>query len=318
MADYVSRLVEHLRELSDTSERSMQAEIGWSELGGCRAYLGYRLDDAWGEHDTDSWRADCGSALHEWLAYQRSIMAYHDNQEVQFEVPCEYRGVPGHADEVNWTLREVVDYKFPSLSASSVWRRDADAVTEKMSQLHGYGMALFGGGEFGVTVRLLVCPVDGSYADWWSHAETLDPFTADAHVDQLESVRRMRDAGEPLPRDKPYPWCERFCEYFKQCRGDPPDWEEITDPELATAVEQYGEAKERSSEAERDKKRLAPLIRGLRGSARGWKVLQTRPGEPKEEPDLEQIRLDYQLAGWTLPTRTKPGAEPALRVERDE
>lgn len=61
------------------------------------------------------------------------------------------------------------------------------------------------------TVRLLVIPVDGTYADWWVWEDGFDRSVADAYADLLAQVEAARAAGERLPRDKPHTWCERFC-----------------------------------------------------------------------------------------------------------
>ena len=44
---YIDEVIKRVRDADAARPRSVQAEIGWSEAGGCRAYLGYRIDGAW-------------------------------------------------------------------------------------------------------------------------------------------------------------------------------------------------------------------------------------------------------------------------------
>lgn len=308
---WIEQTVKRVRDFDAARPRSLQVSIGWSEVGGCRAAIGFRLDGAFTTDDTDSWAAQRGTALHEYLG---PIL---DGPGARIEVETSYRGIPGHADIVEPDA--VIDIKTTSLANSKLWAEDHSLLRPKRVQVHGYAAGLVDAGELpeDCTVRLLVVPVDGTFADWWAYEEPFDRSLADEGADRLEWVRDRMAAGESLPKDKPYAWCASWCQFFSLCRetGNPAG-EPIADPELAAAVAAYGEAGTRWSAADKDKKRLAPMIRGLRGIAGDWRVSTGEPGEDKTVIDEDAIYADYAARGERVPMTTKPGNAGRLTVTR--
>lgn len=308
---WIEDTVKRVRDFDAARPRSRQAAVGWSEVGGCRAALGFRLDGAFASDDTDTWAAQRGTAIHEYVG---PILA---GPGARIEVDTEYRGIPGHADIVE--PASLTDVKTTRLANSKLWAEDFSLLRPKRIQVHGYAAGLVDAGELpdDCTVRLLVIPVDGTFADWWAYEEPFDRALADEGAERLEEVRLMLDAGEPLPKDKPYAWCSEYCEFFSLCREtSQPEGEEITDPELAAAAAAYGEANARWSAADKDKKRLAPLIRGLRGIAGEWRVSTGAPGEDKPVIDEAAVCADYEARGAKVPMTTKAGSASRLTVTR--
>lgn len=312
---WIEQAVAGMRAFDASRPRSMQTAVGWSEVGGCRSAIGFRLDGAFATDEPDTWAAQRGTAIHE---YAEPILAKLF-PGYRLELDTEYRGIPGHADLVG--PADVVDLKTTSLASSKLWASDHSLLHPKRVQVHGYAAGLVNAGELppDCTVRLLVIPVDGTFADWWAYEEKFDRSLADEGADRLESVRQMLAAGEALPKDKPYAFCQAWCAFVSLCR-DPADayeMEEITDPELAAAVAAYGEANARYSAADKEKKRLAPLIRGLRGTTPdGWRISLGKPGEDGEALDEDAVRADYEARGLDAPMTSKPGNAPRLSVTR--
>lgn len=309
---WVEDIIKRVRDYDATRPRSVQTAVGWSEVGGCRAALGFRLDGAWATDETDTWAAQRGTALGDYL---ETILAAPG---VRTQVDTTYRGIPGHADIVEPDA--VDDLKTTSLANSKLWADDHSLLRPKRIQVHGYAAGLVDAGELPAdcTVRLLVIPVDGTFADWWAYEEPFDRALADEGADRLEWVRERMAAGMPLPKDKPVHFCQSWCPFVSLCRepGEADDGAEITDPEYAAAVAAYGEANARYSEAEKTKKRLAPMIRGLRGTAGEWRVSTGEPGEDKEVIDENAVRADYAARGENVPMTTRPGNAPRLTVTR--
>ncbi len=308
---FVDEVIKRVRDHDASRPRSQQASVGWSEVGGCRAALGFRLDGAWESDETDTWAAQRGTAIH---AYLEAILAGPD---CRVEIDTTYRGIPGHADFVDAT--SVTDAKTTSLANSKLWASDHSLLRPKRIQVHGYAAGLVDAGELpgDCTVRLLVVPVDGTFADWWAYEEPFDRSLADEGADRLEWVRDRMARNEPLPRDKPYAWCASWCSFFSLCRdAGQADGEPITDPELAAAVAAYGEAGARWSAADKDKKRLAPMIRGLRGIAGDWRVSTGEPGDDKDVLDEDAVYAGYAARGERVPMTTKPGNAPRLTVTK--
>jgi hypothetical protein len=308
---FLDEVIKRVRDHDAARPRSLQVSVGWSEVGGCRAALGFRLDGAWESDETDTWAAQRGTAIHEYLG------PVLDGPGVRIEVETSYRGIPGHADMVGPDY--VVDFKTTKLANSRLWAEDHSLIREKRIQVHGYAAGLVDAGELpgDCIVRLLVIPVDGTFADWWAYEEPFDRSLADEGADRLEWVRGRMAAGEPLPKDKPYAWCSGYCQFFSLCReAGEPDGEPITDPELAAAVAAYGEAGARWSAADKDKKRLAPVIRGLRGIAGDWRVSTGEPGEDRDVLDEAAVFADYAARGVPVPLAVRPGTAPRLTVTK--
>jgi hypothetical protein len=308
---FLDAAIKRVRDDDAGRPRSVQASVGWSEVGGCRAALGYRLDGAWASDETDNWAAVRGTALHSHL---EPILS---GPGVRTEVGTEYRGIPGHADLVDAT--SVTDIKTKTLASSKLWAADLSLLRQARVQAHGYCAGLVGSGELpeDATVRILVVPVDGTFADWWCYEEPFDRALADEGADRLEQVQALMDAGQPLPKDKPYAFCQSWCPFFSLCRvqDDPMAMEEITDPEIAAAVRAYGEANRIHAAAAKDKERLAALIRGVRGvTPDGWRISLGKPGEERNVLDEEAVRADYEARGFAVPMTTKPGNAPRLSV----
>ncbi len=253
-----------------------------------------------------------GTAIHEFL--EKLVTG----PDVRTEVDTVYRGIPGHADIV--LPAAVWDWKTTSLASSRLWASDEGLLRQKRIQIHGYAAGLVDAGELpeDCDVGLIVVPVDGTFADWWAYQEPFDRSLADEGADRLDDVRRRMAEGEPLPKDKPYNWCVSWCPFFSMCRGrdDPDAAEVITDPEIAAAIAQYGEATQQITRLYKVKDGLAETIRGLRGSTADWRISLSRPGEPKWVLDEAEVRADFERRGMDAPMTAKPGNAPRLSVHR--
>jgi hypothetical protein len=311
---WIDDVIKLVRDWDQSRPRSQQAQVGWSEVGGCRAYLGYRLDGTWPSDDTDGWGAIRGTAIHGLL---EEILGSRPGMTT--EVTTSYRGILGHADLIV-DETSVTDHKTTSAANARRWAEDHSLLRQKRIQVHGYAAGLVNDGILprDCTVRLLIIPVDGTFADWWAYEEPYDQAMADEGVARLEDVRARMAAGESLPKDMPYAWCQSWCSFFSLCRSqdDPDAPETITDPDLASAIATYGEAVKAESAAKKVKEGIAPQIRGLRGTTGDWRISLGKPGEPKDVMDEDAIAADYAERGEPVPMTTRPGNAPRLSVTR--
>lgn len=309
---WVDDAIEAVRAHDRSRPRSQQAEVGWSEVGGCRAYMGFRLDGAYGD-ETDKAAALRGTAID---AYYGPILA--EWWGARYQVETVYAGIPGHADLVgaDWVL----DMKAPELANARAWAADLSTMWQKRVQGHGYCAGLVDAGELppDATVRLLIMPTSGTFRDWYGFEEPFDRTLADAGAERLDQVRLKLETGEPLGKDKPYGWCQDWCPFFSQCRtpAEASELAEITDPEIAWALKRYGELNEIAGPASKEKEELAPLLRGYRGRAHGWKVSTGKAGEGRMVLDEDQVRADYAARGLEPPEVLKPGQAGKLSVTR--
>lgn len=315
MSDFLDGIIKHVRDYDASRPRSLQAEPGWSEVGGCRAYLGFRLDGAWESDETDSWGATRGTAVHKYLE-----AIFEGMPGFRTEVTTSYRGIPGHADLVLIDDTSVTDWKTTKLVNSRLWQSSPEVLWEKRVQANGYAAGLIESGELpeSALVRIAVLPVDGTFADWWCWEETFNRTIADWGADRLDRVRADQAAGNHLPKDKPYAYCREWCTFFSLCRSqdDPDAAEEITDPEYAAAIAAYGEATQQVTALGKEKDRLADLIRGLRGTAGEWRISMSKAGETKTVLDEGAVRAEYSARGVAVPQTEKPGSAPRLNVTR--
>jgi hypothetical protein len=315
VSDFLDGIIKHVRDYDASRPRSLQVDPGWSEVGGCRAYLGFRLDGAWESDETDSWGATRGTAVHKYLE-----TIFEGMPGFRTEVTTSYRGIPGHADLVLIDDTSVTDWKTTKLVNSQLWQSSPDVLWEKRVQANGYAAGLIESGELpsDALVRIAVLPVDGTYADWWCWEETFDRSIADWGADRLEKVRADQVAGEALAKDKPYAYCREWCVFFSLCRqqDDPAAAEEITDPETVAAIARYGEITGQVTQLGKEKDRLADLIRGLRGTAGEWRISLTKAGESREVLDETAVIAEYAARGEGAPMLIKPGAAPKLNVTR--
>lgn len=312
---FLDKAISLVREWDASRPRSSQPEPGWSEVGGCRSALGFRLRGDWESDDTDGWGATRGTAIHKLMEE-----ALAGVPGLRTEVTTRYRDVPGHADLIVIADDTVCDWKTTRLANSLLWRTDHSVLREKRIQVMGYAAGLVDAGELAAdaSVRLVVMPVDGTYADWWMWEERFDRSLADEGADRIEWVRRRIAAGEPLPKDKPLAWCQSWCGWFSMCRAgdDPAAEEQITDPEMVAAVAEYASARDEETAARKRKERAAGLIRGLRGVAGEYRVGMSKEGDKKPVLDEDWIRADYAARGEQVPVLLVPGRAPSLNVTR--
>jgi hypothetical protein len=312
----LERTIKLVREYDASRPRSLQEAPGWSEVGGCRSALGFRLAGAWPSDDPDIWAAIRGTAIHKHLE-----MVLAGQPGYRTELDTSYRGIPGHADLLVIDETSVIDFKTTRLANSLVWREKPSALRQKRIQAHGYAAGLIEAGELTETadVGLMVIPVDGKFDDWWLMQERFDRSLADEGADRLEWVRTRLAAGEFLPKDEPYRFCQDWCKFFSSCRtpAEADEAEEITDPELTAAIALYGEAAAQATAADKVKKSLSPIVRGLRGTTPdGWRVSLGKGGDWSTALDEEWIRADYAARGVPVPEVDKPGSKPRLSVTR--
>lgn len=327
MDDYLDDAIRDVRAWDASRERSMQTEIGVSDLAdSCRAYIGFRLRGDEPTEVRDHWRASAGTALHAWFTELRRAAAAERGEVADFDVETEYRGVRGHADEVAYSRGEVIDYKFPSSKSAGLWD-DPEVQSERFTQVHLYGAAIIATPKWralapdpdAMTVRILVAPVDGTFGDWVSYDMPLDISAADEAIERYQEVQRDVQAGVAPQRDKPFFWCSRFCEFFSACRPQSQQvirYDEITDDELAAAIERYGLATEMAREAARTKEALFPLLNGMRGTARGWNVRMSKPGQDRWVLDEDEVRRHYEQRGEPVPLVKKEGRRAYVIAER--
>lgn len=227
-------LLEALNGLDSNRERSLQTQIGVSQLGGCRTQVWLQLQDAPKGNQTLRLPSMMGTAIHSLIetaltAY--SFGAYELEQEVEFG------GLKGHID---WYVPEagaVIDWKTTKLKNLEYFPS-----TQQRWQVHTYGYLLAKNGRKVETVSLVAIARDGDERNVVVHTEPYDESVALQAIAWLEDVKSRTD--KPDAEKNAEVWCQHYCSYFGvSCEGKTffKSGELISDPVAVKAATDYAE-----------------------------------------------------------------------------
>ena len=227
-------LVDALRLKAANKERSLQTQIGVSQLGGCRAQTWLQITNAPKGNQTRVWPSLMGTALHELI--EESLAAYSLGAFI-LESKVEFDGLPGHID---WWYPEdgaIIDWKtkvkknmeyFPS--------------TQEVWQVQTYAYMKAQEGHEVKTVTLFALPRDGDETNFECHTEPYNESVALQAIAWLKDVQSRTERPEPeMPAEV---FCAPYCEYFGvSCPGKTSfkSGDEITDPVAIRAASDYVE-----------------------------------------------------------------------------
>ena len=188
---------------TSTSERSMQREVGPSEIGGCRRKVWHRLQGTKPINNTLGAAAFMGTAIHEKI--ERRCSELGDNSYL-IETEVEYRGLKGHVDLYDTVNREVIDWKTITLKKVRWFPSD-----QQWQQVHLYGLLLTENGYPVDTVTLVGIPRDGNERDVIVMSRPWDRKVAENGLDWLQDVRESVFPPEP---ERPVSFCRDYCQFF--------------------------------------------------------------------------------------------------------
>lgn len=298
-------LIEH----DQTRARSLQRELGWSDVGVCRKRAGYWLAGVEPTDPGGSLPAVMGTAIHESAAKARA--AARPRALIEYEV--RFAGILGHLDW--YEDAELGDLK-------TVKDRDLERLmvegpsTQQLWQINGYAAGMIRAG-FKVN-RLVLDFVARDTGRDWQWIGRPDP---QAVQDALAWVKAVRDAPlDMLGRDHA-PTSEycKGCPFRTACwDGAVPDRDprsviHIENPGTAAlwaeawtkAVDDRRDAEKREDEAKGVLDALRPNTTGrsdvvdigLDDVGLRWSVSHPR------KLDHDQVRADYRDAGIDPPTK---------------
>lgn len=194
-----------LSKIFDTSEseRSLQREVGPSEIGGCRRKVWHRLQGTAPINSTLGAAAFMGTAIHEKIERRCSELA--DNSYL-IETEVEYRGLKGHVDLYDTVNREVIDWKTITLKKARWFPSD-----QQWQQVHLYGLLLTENGYPVDTVTLVGIPRDGNERDVLVESRPWDRSVAESGLDWLQEVR---ESVMPPAPERPVSFCRDYCQFY--------------------------------------------------------------------------------------------------------
>lgn len=200
-------LLLHVLHAKDASrDRSMQTEVGPSEIGGCRRKVWYRLHAQPHTNENQSkLAAIMGTAIH--AAIEDAIGAIDpDSKEYLVETEVSYDGMKAHVDLFVPSTGAVIDWKTSKVKNLSYFPSN-----QQRWQVQLYGYLLSKNGYEVKTVNLVAIARDGDERDVKVYSEPYDETMAEAALLWLENVKKSETLPAP---EKDASFCKSYCQYY--------------------------------------------------------------------------------------------------------
>jgi CRISPR/Cas system-associated exonuclease Cas4 (RecB family) len=200
-------LLLHVLHAQDASrDRSMQTEVGPSEIGGCRRKVWYRLNAQPHTNDNQSkLAAIMGTAIH--AAIEDAIGAIDpEGKEYLVETEVAFGDMKAHVDLFVPSTGAVIDWKTSKVKNMSYFPSN-----QQRWQVQIYGYLLSKNGYEVKTVNLVAIARDGNEKDVQVHTEPYDEVMALAALAWLENVKASKELPAP---EKDASFCKDYCQYY--------------------------------------------------------------------------------------------------------
>jgi PD-(D/E)XK nuclease superfamily len=196
-----------LRDKDAKRSRSVQTQVGPSEIGGCARKVWYRLNDQPATNDNElKLAAIMGTAIHG--AIEEAITEIDPKGEKYWvETEVEYGNMKAHIDLFIPETGAVVDWKTSKVKNLSYFPS-----TQQRWQVQLYGYLLEKSGKGKVkTVNLVAIARDGDERDVKVHSEPYDEAIALQALGWLALVKEAKEAPAP---EKDENYCKFYCKYY--------------------------------------------------------------------------------------------------------
>ena len=200
-------LLLHVLHAQDASrDRSMQTEVGPSEIGGCRRKVWYRLNAQPHTNDNQSkLAAIMGTAIH--AAIEDAFGAIDpEGKEYLVETEVAFGDMKAHVDLFVPSTGAVIDWKTSKVKNMSYFPSN-----QQRWQVQIYGYLLSKNGYEVKTVNLVAIARDGNEKDVKVHSEPYDEVMALAALAWLENVKASKELPAP---EKDASFCKDYCQYY--------------------------------------------------------------------------------------------------------
>lgn len=305
-----------LLEWDRSRPRSQQAELGWSEVGGCRRRAGYRMAGTPPTNPGGSVQAVLGTAIHQ-AVQERLAETAAPNDLVEHAVT--FAGILGHIDRYEADTATVVDVK----TTTARWLEHIKVEGPPRSalwQINGYAAALIGEGR---RVRRVVLDyIARDTGEVWRWTGTPDPLQVKAALEWLRSVRSVPLEMLNRDYDPDGPFC-RHCPFFDTCwDGAVPDRNKrsvllVENPgDAARWARELREARADKAAAEEREEAAKDVLDGLR-------PIDERGESEIVDVGLPELGLVWQISESELLDNeavkaeyARTGAPPPMKVSR--
>ena len=200
-------LLLHVLHAQDASrDRSLQTEVGPSEIGGCRRKVWYRLNAQPHTNENQSkLAAIMGTAIH--AAIEEAIGTLDpEGKEYLVETEVAFGDMKAHVDLFVPSTGAVIDWKTSKIKNLSYFPSN-----QQRWQVQVYGYLLSKNGYEVKTVNLVAIARDGAEKDIKVHTEPYDETMALAALAWLKNVKESPTLPEP---EKDESFCKDYCQYY--------------------------------------------------------------------------------------------------------
>jgi hypothetical protein len=269
-----NELIKAVTASSKGSSRSLQKQVGPSEIGGCRRKTWLKINGYQSTNpNTLRLSAIMGTAIHTYIqeAFERQDPF---KERYILEGEFEYEGLMGHVDMYDKENCEVVDWKTVKKTNLTYFPSK-----QQRMQVQLYGYLLTKNGTEVKTVTLVAIPRDGDERDIVYHSEPYDESVALAGLAWLKEVQEMKEAPAP---EKDAFFCQHYCNFYDKtgtvgCTGKGKAEAEgalIEDEEARSAARDYLQVISEINELEKSKESLKVMLEGISGvTPEGIKVI---------------------------------------------
>ena len=285
-------LLLHVLHAQDAArDRSMQTEVGPSEIGGCKRKVWYRLNAQPHTNDNQSkLAAIMGTAIH--AAIEDAIGALDpEGKEYLVETEVSYGDMKAHVDLFVPSTGAVIDWKTSKIKNLGYFPSN-----QQRWQVQLYGYLLSKNGYEVKTVNLVAIARDGSEKDIKVHTEPYDETMAQAALLWLANVKASTTLPEP---EKDASFCKDYCQYYDAteqmgCGGLKKERivlseVVIEDEEVDKHALHYLQLDSKIKELEKERETLKASLEGATGTTRSGIEISWTTVKGRETVDSKEV-----------------------------
>jgi CRISPR/Cas system-associated exonuclease Cas4 (RecB family) len=285
-------LLLHVLHAQDASrDRSLQTEVGPSEIGGCKRKVWYRLNAQPHTNDNQSkLAAIMGTAIH--AAIEEAIGALDpEGKEYLVETEVAYGDMKAHVDLFVPSTGAVIDWKTSKIKNLGYFPSN-----QQRWQVQLYGYLLSKNGYEVKTVNLVAIARDGAEKDIKVHTEPYDETMALAALSWLSNVKASTTLPEP---EKDASFCKDYCQYYDVteqmgCGGLKKERivlseVVIEDEEIDKHALHYLQLDSKIKELEKERETLKASLEGATGTTRSGVEISWTTVKGRETVDSKEV-----------------------------
>lgn len=208
--DLSNLLAKSLTAYDNSRDRSVQVEIGPSQIFGCRRQVYHQLKGTpETNHNTEALAAILGTFIHAGVAEAiKREDPFGDNFLIEQEFVA--GDLKGHVDLYIKDQKTIVDWKTTKLKSLRYFPSP-----QQRMQVQIYGYLLSANGYEVENVALVAIPRDGEMSQIKTHIELYDPKIAKQGLTWLAEVKELAASSESPPApEKDALFCANYCSYY--------------------------------------------------------------------------------------------------------